>query len=271
MSGLDKSTIRPGLLVNLKTTLAGNVNYSKTQLEEEHKTDDGGALARWETEKSVADAAEHELSVQVRGKCRSLITGVCAKSNFGLLCAVSNQDKLAFAVAEARRLAEAFNSTSQLSKIGVYVLIGELVANEVEAAKALNFETRSLIDAMEEGIKKLDADQIRTAAIRAKNLGSMLSDEANEALSGAINAARKAARVIVKSGEIAVSEIDRNTMEVLASARTMFLDLQQTDDTILEPTIEHTAPIVDLDDDQPVITADQVESQLQKEAELEWE
>jgi len=246
MSDLDKSTVRPGLLVSLKTVLQGNVKYLKTELEEDHAIDDGGRKARWETERTIANAQEHEDAVKVRSKCRILIMSVCAKSNFGLLCSIEKQKQLEEAVSESRRLAESFNATSSLSKIGVFVLVGELVANEVEAARAINFEVRGLIDSMEQGIKKLDVKQIRDAALRAKNLGSMLTDGANEKLSEAIKAARKVATAITKQGEVASSEIDQQTMTTLADARTAFLDLSAADD-LDGPVFEAQAPEIDLD------------------------
>ncbi len=255
---LERSTIKPGLLVSLRTLLEGNVSYTKTQLEDDHPTEDGGLQARWETERTIANAAEHEEAGKVRGKCRSVILSVCSKSNFGLLCPVSKQDQLASAVSEARRLADLFNSTSQLSKISIYVLIGELVANEVEAARAINFEVRGLISSMEDGIKKLDPQQIRDAANRAKNLGSMLSDDANEKLKEAINVARKVARAIVKEGEVAVGAIDAVTLSKLADARTAFLDLDSDDAEQSEGgVVSAQAPVVDLDDqEQPILTAE---------------
>lgn len=265
---MEKSTIKPGLLVSLKSTLEGNVSYVKTELEKEHLNDDGTAQAQWETLKTIENAKEHEEAVKVRGRCRSLISGVCSRSNFGLLCPLSKQDQLGAAVSEAKRLADAFNANAEITKIGVYVLIGELVANEVEAARAINYEVRGLITSMEEGIKKLDVDQVREAANRARNLGAMLSDDANEKLKEAINVARKVARAIVKEGEVAVGALDAVTMAKLAECRTAFLDLD--DSAVVEtPVAEVEAPKVDLDDDglPPIVTMDDLEARRVAEEE----
>lgn len=265
MSDLDKSTVRPGLLVSLKTVLQGNVKYLKTELEEDHPIDDGGRKARWETERTIANAQEHEDAVKVRGRCRTVILSVCAKSNFGFLCSIEKQKLLEEAVIEARRLAENFNATSSLSKIGVFVLVGELVANEVEAARAINFEVRGLIDSMEQGIKRLDVKQIRDAALRAKNLGSMLTDSANEKLDVAIKAARKVATAITKQGEVASSEIDQQTITTLADARTAFLDLDAADD-LDGPVFEAQAPEIDLE--EPYFPG-RLETQIDSEFDVE--
>jgi ElaB/YqjD/DUF883 family membrane-anchored ribosome-binding protein len=246
----DKSTVRPGLLVSLKTELVGNVNYAKNIIESEREDGAGGTLAKWETERHIQNAAEHEEAVKVRGKCRSMIIGVCAKSSFGLLCPKDREPLLRQAVEEAARLADNFNAVSELSKIVVRVLTGEFVDNEVEAVKALNEEVRGLINSMEQGIKRLDVDAVRDAANRAKNLGSMLSEEANEKLEEAIKAARKVARAIVKQGEVAVGEIDQVTLAALADARTAFLDLDLDE----VPEVSETAPaeVADVEVGEPM-------------------
>jgi hypothetical protein len=97
------TTLRPGLLVSLNTRVQGNVSYRKAIIEEEHITDEGTQMARWETERTVLDPAEAETAKKVRGKARSLITGVCAASAFGLLCRLDRQGDLEDAIAEARR------------------------------------------------------------------------------------------------------------------------------------------------------------------------
>jgi len=39
------------------------------------------------------DPAEHETAIKARGKARSVITGVCNASNFGLLCPTAEARK----------------------------------------------------------------------------------------------------------------------------------------------------------------------------------
>lgn len=240
----DTTTLRAGILVSLKTTMEGNVEYVKTEIDPEHELGDGGTRARWETERTTINAAEHEDAVKVRGKCRSLITAVCAKSQFGLLCRLDFEPQLDAAIAEARVLADRFNATAQLTEINIYALKGKFVNDDVEAVKAINSEVRGLIDSMENGIKKLDVDMVREAANRAKNLGTMLSEEANETLKVAIAAARKVARAIVKEGEVVSGEIDRQTLAALAGARTAFLDVGPASE-VINAVAEIEVPQVD--------------------------
>lgn len=223
-----KSTLRPGFLVSLKTQLTGNVEYVKKSIEDEHEVGGGTTIARWETERTIALKAEHEESVKVRTKARGLILAVCSRSSFGLLARSDREQELRDAVAQAQRIADEFNDRAETTEIVINVLYAELLNDELEATKAINGEVRELIAMMEGGIKNLDVNRVRDAANRAKSLGAMLSDEANDKLKVAINAARKVARAIVKKGDIVVGEIDQQTMQALADARTAFLDTDAT-------------------------------------------
>src|SRR5690348_7110755 len=46
------TTLRPGLLVSLKTSIVGNTEYRRVQLEADHVTEEGTRRARWETERT---------------------------------------------------------------------------------------------------------------------------------------------------------------------------------------------------------------------------
>ena len=219
------TTLRPGLLVSLNTSIRGNVNYDKRDIEAEHLTGDGEKRAVWETTRVVQDPAEHDEAVKVRSKCRSLITGVCSSSSFGLLCPEALSGKLDDAIAEARDLADQFNARAKLSHIGVYVIAGRIARDDVEAVRAINSEIRDLMDSMERGLKNLDVKVVREAADKARSLGQMLSTEASAQVQNAIDAARSAARRIVKAGEAGAIEIDSRAIRAITTARTQFLDL----------------------------------------------
>lgn len=219
------STLRPGFLVSLKTSVSGNVSYARLNIEAEHTTEDGRKRAKWETERTVQDPQEHERAIEIRSKANYLIRNVCAKSAFGLLCPESAAAELEAAIGEARKLAEEFNLTATLTQVRIYVMTGRIAPDDVEAVKAINSEVRDLLQAMEAGVANIDAKQIREAASRAKQLGAMLSVEAAARIQIAIEAARTAARKIVAAGETSVRELDGRAMATLKEARTAFLDL----------------------------------------------
>ena len=229
MSSLKTSTLRPGLLVSVKTSIRGNVTYSTRDLDADHIESDGSRQARWETERRIADPLEHEVANKARSKARSLISGVCAYSAFGLLCPENRADDLDRAVADARRTCDEFNATARLTRLYVNVIAGRIAPDDVEAVRAINSEVRDLLAVMAEGVKTLDVRVIRDAANRTRSLGAMLSTDARARVQTAIDAARRAASDIVKAGEQAAIEIDRRALEAITESRTAFLDLDEPD------------------------------------------
>jgi len=234
---IQTSTLRPGLLVSLNTSVRGNVSYAKEVIEGDHLTESGEKKAKWATERTIVDPAEHEAAIKVRSKVRSLITSVCAASAFGLLCPEDCADKLDRAMSAARKVADDFNLTAKLTRVHVYLIAGRIAPDDVEAVKAINAELRDLMADMEQGLKNCDVKVVREAASKAKELGSMLSPEAAGRTQVAIDAARSACKQIVAAGEQGAQEIDTAAINKIAAMRTMFLDLDEAK--------EITAPAAD--------------------------
>lgn len=237
---INTSTLRPGLLVSVKTSVTGNVQYNKQDIEPDHYTGTGERKARWETERVISDPVEHEAAIKVRSKALSLIRSACSPTAFGFLCPEAQADKLEAALAEARRLTDAFNATAKLSRISVYVMTGRIAPDDVEAVKAINSEIRELMQDMEQGLRNLDVRTVRDAAKKARNVGAMLSPAAASRVSEAIEAARTAARKIVKAGEQGAVEIDLVTIRQIEEARTAFLDLDEENE-IAAPQVDGRA------------------------------
>lgn len=247
------STLRPGLLVSLKTTISGNVRYQTKMLEQAHFTADGFEQSRWETERQISDPVELEAAKKARSAARGAITRICAQSAFGLLCPQSREPELDEAVAEARKAAEAFNATARYTRVSVYVMTGRVADDDVEAVKAINSEVRGLLDRMEDGVRNLDAEAIRKAATATRSLGAMLSSAAVERVSVAIEAARGAARAIAKSGEQAATTVDQAAIKRIAESRLAFLDLDEAGE-VAAPVASGRA--LDLEPDAPAWESD---------------
>jgi hypothetical protein len=196
-----ESTLRPGSLVSLKTSITGlNVNYHRNVLEAEHTTADGKLQAKWETEKLVLDAAEHEAAKKARADARNAIASACVQSDFGLLCPESNASKLQDAIAKAIAIVAAFNATAKLSHISVYTMLGKIEHASPDAVNAINSEVRDLLMDMESGIINNNVKMIRDAANKARALTAMLTNDPATKLETAIEWARDTARAIVKDG-----------------------------------------------------------------------
>lgn len=232
---IQTSTLRPGLLVSLKSSVSGNVSYQRRDIVSQHLTKEGKSEAKWETERTIVDPVEHDAAWKVRNKARSLIASVCSQSAFGLLCPETAEDELDAAVKEARTLVEAFNSEAKLTRVGIYVMTGRIAADDVEAVRAINSEVRDLLSEMERGLKNLDVKAVRDAASKAKNIGAMLSPDATARIQVAIDAARTSARKIVQSGEQISMEIDTRAIKAITEQRTAFLDLDVQKQKIAAP------------------------------------
>lgn len=224
---LATSTLRPGLLVSLKTSCRGNVHYDKVDLVAEHETTDGAALAKWETTRTIADPAEFAGAKKAQTKASNIIRSICTFSAFGLLCPEADADRLDEAIREARFVVDQFNRTAALTRVSVYVIAGKIAQDDVEAVRAINSEVRELMDSMAAGIGKLDVKAIRDAASKAKQLGGMLSPEAEARVRIAIDTARDAAKQIVKAGEAAAIEMDTRAIRKITEQRTAFLDMSE--------------------------------------------
>lgn len=239
------TTLRPGLLVGLKTHLKGNVSYATRIIEDEHLDDDGAARETWETERTVADPIELEAAKKARSKAAWIVRRVCANSAFGLLCPADREDDLEKAIAEAREVAAAFNAEAKLSNVTVYVMTGRVAADDVEAVKAIKSEVRDLMDEMQRGIKNLDVKVIRDAADKARSLGQMLSPQAKERVEVAIDVARKVARQIKKAGDAAEIEIDQLALDKITSQRSGFLDMEEVAAVV---TVQETGRAVEMEE-----------------------
>jgi hypothetical protein len=222
-----KQTLRPGLLVSLKTSVRGNVSYDKKIVEESHITEDGAAAEAWETKRTIVDPKEHERAQKAMSLARNAIRRVCAHSAFGYLCPEADSDKLDAGVAEARKIVEAFNQTAQLTRLSVNVITGRIAPDDVEAIKSINSEIKDLMDAMESGVQNLDVRVIREAATKAKDVAAMLNKDSQARVQIAVDAARNAAKAIVKAGETAAVEVDRQAVRLITEQRTAFLDLDE--------------------------------------------
>jgi hypothetical protein len=222
---IQTQTLRPGFLVALHTTIRGNVHYEKKVLDPDHAREDGSKYARWETERVIADPKEHEEARQARGRACSILRSVCVQSAFGLLCPESRAEELYEAIQNAKAEASSFNAKAKLGRVEVSVLTGRIAADDVEAVRAIGGEVRDLLRSMEAGVKNMDVEAIRAAAVRAKGLGTMLSQQASDRVQEAVAAARELAKKIVKAGDNAALEVDAQVMKKIKAARVSFLDL----------------------------------------------
>jgi hypothetical protein len=231
-------SLRPSILVALRTTITGGVEYRRVDLDAEGvpvaALDVGDSakteVTRWETTRVVADADAYERAKKVRGKARSLIAGTCSASDFGLMCPEAREDALDAAYAEAIARVNAHNVQGGATRVNVYMVKGRVAASDEMAAKAIGAEVRELLDAMKGALANADVGAIREAANKARALGRILDEETAGKLGKAIDEARSAAKAIVKrvevGGEDAALVIQELSRKAIDEARFCFLDLE---------------------------------------------
>ena len=222
---LVNTTLRPGLLVGLKTAVRGGVKYDRVDLENDEN------VSKWTTTRTIDDPAEHERAVKARQQARQVITRVCSDTDFGLLCLQSNADLLEAAIEEARRIADEFNSTATRTRLSIRAITGTVAQDDARAIKEINGEIRSLIDDLASGVQNLDVDLIRETASRAANVSKVLTPSAQASVQIAIDTARQNANAVAKKirddGEAALIEIDALAIRQIRDQRTAFLDLSE--------------------------------------------
>src|SRR5271168_5131124 len=148
---LSSTTLRPGFLVSLKSSVHGNVTYFRT-LKGTQETTEGVTIENWETEKRIIDLKEHKRATMARVAAGSTIRKVCKQTAFGLLCPETEADKLEAAIAEARKIADDFNRSSNINTVSIYVLTGKVSPDDVEAIRSINSEIRDLMTEMSKGV-----------------------------------------------------------------------------------------------------------------------
>jgi ElaB/YqjD/DUF883 family membrane-anchored ribosome-binding protein len=243
------TTIRPGLLVAIKTSIKGNVSYTKTAASV-RTNEDGSEVAEWDTERHIKNAAEQKLASKARSEARSKIASVCSVTDFGYLCPITFKPELDKAIVEAKAICDKFNESSEVTEIRFAAVTGTIAQDDYQAVRAIRREVTELLTDMEEGLKNLDVSTAREAASRAKQLGQMLTPDAQVRVEIAIKAVRENARKLAAKADANVADVDRRVLVTLAEARTAFLDIDMDDAEVAMP--ETTAPVLDLTDDTKV-------------------
>lgn len=222
-------TLRPGVLVSLKTSVRGGVKYRKVDLESERDPDTGAQISRWDTTKVVFDPEEQKLASQTTNRARYLVARVCAESRHGLICPEDKTPELEAAIAEAQELCDEFNMSAVHTRVEVNVVCGRIVADDIMATQALFRETEQFLEQMEEGLAQLDVKKVRELCKRALDVGQMLAPDANNTVAAAVNAARSQCRKIVAAGEQVAIELDESTLNTIGAARNQFLDFDMSE------------------------------------------
>ena len=247
----NRQTIKPGILVGLSAKLAGGIKYARVDIAQEQHGQT--RVAKWETTSTVIDQDEYTRAVKERGRVRNLVSGVCLRTAFGLICPPGREEALETAIRDASDSADAWNAQSTHNKISLYVLTGQIAKDDESAARAITREVRDLLQEMRSAVDAADPARIREACTAARGIGQMLSPELEESVSKAVASARSIARKIVKrvetAGESAAAVLAEINTAAIDQARFAFLDLApQTPAELAAPQTPPADAARDLDD-----------------------
>lgn len=246
------TTLRPGFLVSMKTTVPGGVHYIRRDLEgapaaSEIAGDEAERVTdKWETERTIEDPKEYKAARTARSKACGAVRSVCSQSAFGLLCPEVDADKLDKAVEEAQRIVAEFNEGSSRTTIAFFILKGRVMPDDVAAIQAISSEVRELMSEMVNGVENGNATAIREAASRVKGIGEMLSADAQAKVDRAVKTARDAATKIKKQQDAkGTVEVDRSVVNRLTELRASFLDLSDATEVDAPKAAGRTLDLVD--------------------------
>lgn len=233
---MNAQVLVPGILVALRRTISGGVHYDRRDLASDERT------KTWETTRIIDDPEELDRAQRVRNAAAGLVRGVCVFTSFGLLCPADREAELDLRIDQARQMVRLFNEDAKYTRVGLYALKGRIAESDAEAVRAVVEEARGLLDEMNEGLDGADVEKVRSAANRARDLQAMFTGDAAGQVAQAVEAARKAAREIVrrtnKKGEdvaTVLAEVDRRSFD---AARFAFLEVQEQLEADALPSID---------------------------------
>lgn len=246
---MNTQVMRPGILVALKTNVNGGMSYSRNIVE----SSEDDKVMKWETTRYMDDPEERKLAGETAGKASRLISKLCVRTTFGLLCPTEREAELDEAVTEMRAVVGAWNETARYSFIHCSAIKGRIADNDEEAIRAIVQEARELLDRMDKGLDESDVKLIRDAANKAKKLSEMMVPGTGDQIDDALAAARRAARAIVKQAESTnqrvAAAIVSAEREAFDAARVRFIE---TSDEVIDslPSVDlQRAASIELDDD----------------------
>jgi hypothetical protein len=201
-------TIKPGLLVSVRTYLDGGVTYTRVNCGT--KVEDGKSVTKWRTTRTIDNPKEHTRAVKARSRASNLVRSCCLRTPFGLVCLQAKEEKLQAAITQARTVCKEWNARAKHYQIDIRTFQGRIASDDRQAISAMAAELRSLARDMKRGVRNGDVKAIREAASTAKRMGAMLdSTELQGDIDSAVKSARKAARQLVKRVDKQGEEVEK--------------------------------------------------------------
>lgn len=208
----------------------------------------------------MEDPKEYERAEGVREAARKALADVATtQTPLGLMAPHSAQEALDAAITQVHASIDEYNATAKRTFITPWIVQMALRADDRTLQQVAD-EVKALLDAMDDGIKKRDAEAIREAARRAKMYAEMMDEEHGTIVIAAIEEARRHAKEVAKAvkdrGDAAMTEMllcdaaARKT--AIRAARAAFLDVDLGESAPIEPLAPVAARALDVETDDEV-------------------
>lgn len=238
-------SIRPGILVGLRTSVKGGVEYTRLDkgIVEE---DDGAVVEKWDTEKKTLDPEEHRLASAARNRARYLIKSTCAQTPFGLIA--QDEERLEESVRAAKQHIREFNQQAQHSIVQIHVIRARFAADDAEAAESIRAALQDLLERLEGLTARGDVDGVRNLCNQEANDLRRLIEESTgvtEEFDAAIACARRNATEVNrrrKAGEeMDAIRADINVQPIRAAHVTLLEGFEETVEVEHLPSVHPAA------------------------------
>ena len=215
MLDLTAGVLAGGILAHVTTKVTGGVTVTR---EDESSTP---TRQVWRVERTVEDPAELKSAQDLRTELRNAFTRVCKVTKFGLYCPIDRRDVLTALYLDGQQRARAFNADARTTSIEISMLALEIRPGDPQAIAAVAREVADLTRAMELALRAADVQELRVVCNATVALQSMLADDPQltTAVREMRRAARRMAREIKTTGEVAASTLVELTASALAPVR----------------------------------------------------
>jgi hypothetical protein len=219
-------SLKPSLLVAVQISRVGGVTYARGAASEE--SGDNYEKKTWETTKEIPNVAEFKTAEAAAAECRRLISAICYRTSFGLLCSKDREKELTEAVKVVKAKIADVNSALQTVRLTASVIRAEISSSDQEAAQAVVQEIGGFLAELTSAVEACDVKKIRQTVGAVKGIESLLPEIQSQSLRSAIAAAKKAASTIVKEVQKKERTIDEVRRELdlspIDAARMMFVE-----------------------------------------------
>jgi len=225
---INHVTLKPSLLIGSRITALGASRTKQvcTNTEREGAKE----VKHWDVTRVIPDMAQFKMANVAVAKCKALRDKACKKMAFGYVCPKDGEGKLNEAMKKIDEIVAQTNAKLNNVEVVAYFIRAEIVSDDKAFAATIAADINGFFKSLSVAIDKADSKAITRALQQMKGLDTILPDMQSAALTKAVKAAKKAAKVIASEVEKKARSIDEVKAEldltVLDTARAAFIEAE---------------------------------------------